>query len=332
MRLFTWMYPDFERMSQYTTGAIARLTRMAADGVFLMVPPETSVTQEEEVEAACQALAGEGIQVHVGLVPFTAPASSPAHMQARRYQYRLEDETHYDRLCPSWPENRELAVQRAAHMDNAFSAAGVHLDFIRYYYRNSDQFGYSLEWEDGRRWVDTYLQCRCEACRGSRQAITATDGVSAYDTRHPAFIFKQLQARKRSIDETILGMRKVVQGELSIASRVQYLNRALIEGQDWIEWCRGGVVQAVSPMNYGTDIEVLRRRIRENKRRLGDAPVEVLEGLAKKSSAGANSTQALIEQVRMVVQEGADGAAIFPFHALEEEDLLALAQVKRELM
>ena len=174
-------------------------------------------------------------------------------------------------------------------------------------------------------------RCRCEACRQLRHDITASDGVTAYDSRHPAFIFKELEARKRNVDEAMAGIRQVVQGKLSIASRVQYLNRALIEGQDWIEWCRGGIVQTLSPMNYGTDIEVLRRRIRENRRRLGDAPVEVLEGLAKKSSAGANSTQALVEQVRMVVQEGADGAVIFPFHALEEEDLLALARVKRQL-
>ncbi len=331
MRLFTWVYPKFERLAEYTAEAVERLSAMGADGIYMMAPPEVSVTQEEQIEAACREFAEKGIEVHLGIVPFAAPKTSTPEIDARRYRYCVNGEPQLGTLCPSWPENREMAVGRAAHMDNAFSAPAVHLDFIRYFYRNSEDFGVPLEWEDGRRWIDTYAQCQCEACVAMREEIVARSNFNAYDAGHPAVVFKELEARKQNIDETILGIRKVVQGKLSIAGRVQYLNRALIEGQDWIEWCRNGLLEAVSPMNYGTDIEVVRRRIEENKRRLGEAPVEVLEGLAKKSSAGENSPEQLAAQVEMVMEEGADGAAIFPFHALEDEDLKALAQVKARL-
>ena len=44
MRLFTWVYPKFERLAEYTAEAVERLSAMGADGIYMMAPPEVSVT------------------------------------------------------------------------------------------------------------------------------------------------------------------------------------------------------------------------------------------------------------------------------------------------
>ena len=74
--------------------------------------------------------------------------------------------------------------------------------------------------------------------------------------------------------------------------------------------------------------DTVRRRAEENARHLEGARVEVLVGLARSSSAGETPPETLIEQVRLVGELGAAGAAIFHLDKLGERDMELLAGLR----
>jgi hypothetical protein len=333
MRIFTWLYPDYAELAdrKKQSQLLDRLKQLQADGVYFMASYEDLETRRDVIALLIGQWADVGIETHIGLIPFSPQPNPPSEARERRYQYRLNGKLQYGNLCPSWQENRELACQRAETICREFKPVGLHLDFIRYLFANNTSFGVNLEWESGRKWIDTYHPCQCRACAQARAEIVAREGFNEYDAYHPAVIFKELELRKRNIDEVLGRIRSIAISygvKLSIACRVQYLNRALIEGQDWVEWCRRGMVDFISPMNYSTSLETVKERMAENMARLKGTTVKVYEGLGKKSSAGYNPPAEFFKQAEAALEEGADGIAIFHYGVLEEEDIERLSKLK----
>ena len=333
MRIFTWLYPDYVELADLKKQAqtLDRLKRLGADGVYFMASYEDPETRRDMIASLIGQWTDARIEVHIGLIPFAPQPNPSPETQERRYQYTLNGKLQYGQLCPSWPENRELACQRAEAICRELKPVGLHLDFIRYLFANNTSFGVNLEWESGRKWIDTYHRCQCRVCTEVRAEIIAREGFNEYDAHHPAVIFKELELRKRNIDEVLGRIRSITSSygvNLSIACRVQYLNRALIEGQDWVEWCRRGMVDFISPMNYSTSLETVKERMAENVARLKGTNVKVYEGLGKKSSAGYNPPAEFFKQAEAALEAGADGIAIFHYGVLEEEDIERLSKLK----
>jgi uncharacterized lipoprotein YddW (UPF0748 family) len=88
-----------------------------------------------------------------------------------------------------------------------------------------------------------------------------------------------------------------------------------------VRWCKQGLVDAISPMNYSTDTAVVERRLRDTQRLLEHVPIEIIEGLGRKSSAGENTPTDFARQVRGVLEMRAQGVAIFHLDALTDQDL-----------
>jgi len=333
MKIFAWLYPDFDQLgfTEYRQQLFQRLRRLKADGVYFMTSAELLARHEEAVARCLGEARAAGFEFHLGLCPFAAPETPTEEQLERRYQYRTKKEVRGRNLCPSWPENRDWACESVDRACQQFHPQGLHLDFIRYFFANSEAFGEPLEWEAGRKWIDTYHRCECATCEHVRQTIIAREEFTDYDEHHPAVIFKELEHRKRNIDQVIGRIRQTTRDlgiKLSVACRVQYLNRALIEGQDWVDWCRRKWVDVLSPMNYSSSLETVKARLAENMRRLKGMEVEVWEGLGKRSSAGYNSTAMLVRQAEAALEAGAAGIALFHLDTLEEEDFPALARLK----
>lgn len=331
MKLFVWYYPRIGEMGEasYVDAVLGKLRLMRAAGVYFMVNEAAVTSDGEAVRALFARLVEAGLEVQLGFLPFSEPPNPTPEMLRRRYSYYEDRTLKFGGLCPAWPENRLLAIQRAAQLCEFLQPTALHLDYIRYSFANDQSFGYDLEWEEGGKWLGTYHNCECPLCQTERLELLGRE-PNGWDRRHPGYVFKRLGQRAEHVEEVVRGLRRLCeqrQMKLSAAVRVQYFNRALIEGQDWVRWCKLGLVDSISPMNYDVSVEVVERRFRENQRLLAEVPVEVLEGLARKSSAGEINGEQLAEQVRRVVELGADGAAVFHLDALTNENCELLGEL-----
>ena len=148
-------------------------------------------------------------------------------------------------------------------------------------------------------------------------------------------MFKELESRKRNIEEVFGGIREVTDRDgriLSIAQRVQYLNRAILEGQDWMEWAQRGLFAFTCPMNYSTNTAKFRERMVQNKPRLADrGDVKVYEGVSRKSSAGESSMATVLEQMTVALELGADGVTLFHLGLLQPGEHEKLGRWKRSV-
>jgi len=98
------------------------------------------------------------------------------------------------------------------------------------------------------------------------------------------------------------------------------------QGQDWVYWAERGLLDSVVPMNYTNSLLMLKRRTKAHLAYV-KGKCALWEGLGKDSSRSQLSTEALIKQIKAVREEGAEGVMIFPYSALTDEDLTALAEL-----
>jgi hypothetical protein len=331
MQLFAWYYPTQQRLANAAAvqDALGRLRRLRATGLYLMAPEGDVLADPEALRTFLRAARDEGLDTHLGLCPFSDPPDMTVDMARRRYQYENRGQTRHHGLCPAWPENRLLALNRARRLMEAFEPDGLHLDYARFYFANYTEFGEDLEWETGRKWIDTYHRCQCPLCESERLALLGRD-ATCWDEQHPGFIYRILEHRHEAMTGFLKQLRELrnqTETRLSIAARAQYLDRALIEGQDWVAWARRGLVDVVSPMNYSVSADVVRQRLRQNLHLLGQTQVTVLEGLGRKSSAGEPTPEEFVRQVQVVQEAGLPGVAIFHLDHLTDDDCDRLAEV-----
>lgn len=330
MQLFTWYYPTLEQLKDPAAVAdvLARLRRLKACGLYLMAPEAATLAEPQVVRRFVERCRDEGLEAHLGLLPFSEPVNMTIEMGRRRYTYQVDGEARTHGLCPAWTENRILALDRARRLMELTEPDGLHLDYVRYYFANSEVFGQNLEWEDGTKWIDTYYRCQCPLCQSERLELLGRE-ATWWDEHHPAYVYRILHHRDENMRTFIKQFRELcgqTRQTLSVACRVQYLNRALIEGQDWVHWARRGFVDVVSPMNYNPCPQVVAARLQQNLRLLDGAPTRVLEGLARKSSAGEPSAEAFAAQVQVVKEAGVAGVAIFHLDCLTDQDLDRVAE------
>ena len=316
MKLFTWFYPQYDRLGDaaYQDDVLRRLERLRATGLYLMAPEGRALVTPDPLRALLRRLAETGLETHLGFLPFSDPPNATPEMLRRRYAYQQDGHLKHQGLCPAWPENRLLAIHRAGELCEAFAPTALHLDYIRYYFAADPSFGYALEWEDGNKWLDTYRRCECPLCQTERLELLGRE-PNHWDRRHPGYVFKRLQQRVEHVDEVLRGLRRLCEQrgmQLSAAGRVLYLGRALIEGQDWVRWCKQGLVDQLCLMNYSTSTAEVERRLADNRRLLQHISVERLEGLARRSSAGENTPEALWEQAQKALSAGCGGGESLP--------------------
>jgi len=192
---------------------------------------------------------------------------------------------------------------------------GIHLDAIRYV-----DTGQSLQWP-----------CRCEACRTWYQEAFGKDTLTADDLNVPGMLHKFLEFRGDRIRSLVEQVKQVVDEKglsLSMAARANYFGSALVEGQDWVQWARDGLMDFICPMNYTTDRETHRERLSGQMALIGTS-VPMYDGIGRSSSAGDITPAQMIQQAEDAVQLGASGIAIFRLDAMDEEDFRELGAFKR---
>ena len=114
--------------------------------------------------------------------------------------------------------------------------------------------------------------------------------------------------------------------ELSAAVFMDYPECIVNQRQDWADWTEKGLLDSVVPMNYTNSLLMLKRRTKTHLAHV-KGNCALWEGLGQNSSRSNLSTEALVEQIEAVWEEGAEGVMIFPYSTLTDEDLAALGRL-----
>jgi len=97
--------------------------------------------------------------------------------------------------------------------------------------------------------------------------------------------------------------------------------------QDWYAWLKEGIIDYVLPMDYTTDIEILRRDLQEWKE--ADPGLKrIIPGLGIFLSP--DNPQLFLEQRKLCIDAGAKGVVYFWFPTIDENWINAFREVHPE--
>lgn len=309
MRIGTWLHhpPKTEQEADDMVDALARL------GVNCLVasfknwtgptfhPSKIAYTEEgfEDAELyghlidRCHA---EGIEFEAWTCTF--PESGRSKLLEEHPECRITnaDGTEYRVegngiawACPTSPVTQEYELSLCREVLEMYPKIdALHLDYIRYPAAEvcrcqlcqkefGDRYGYDLladNGQDGKPSFDAYVRWRCGNIRRFVEraaALTRQKGV-----------------------------------RLSAAVFPYYPSVMYDLGQDWVDWCRSGLLDAVYPMNYNWSDLMVGRYTRVHADLLADSATLLCEGLR------ANPPDKVLRQLgRAALDHGADGLIFF---------------------
>ena len=261
-----------------------------------------------------------GLKVHPWMCVFRENENSTLIQKDSSLQMINRDGEPTPWACPAAEEVREFELSLYQEVMDNYEVDGVHMDYIRY--ASEDV-------------------CFCDRCRSGFKAETGIDPLEigkvsefnvfrerAQNRKHPAWA-KWVEWRAGWITKFVEELSELTKSkgkELSAAVFMEYPECIVYEGQDWGDWGERGLVDYMMPMTYTNSTLMVRRRTRNHVAQVKGG-CHVWEGLGKASSRSALSTQALLEQTKVALEEGAEGIVIFHYAALTDEDLAALSRL-----
>ncbi len=276
----------------------------------------------------CRAAAAAGLKVEARIFPAwqvenpvnrTLPEHDLAEME-RRFGIRLA------KTCANHPHNRDGFLAAARSLAEKYSGrlAAIHLDFIR-----NDNAVLLMDYP-----------CQCDACQALYQRYFGCPIPDAAMRSQPAVLYKMLALRNANVTALVRTMRELTREydlDLTIAARANYLNSlditappvwglgpAVLEGQDWVEWVDEGLIDAVYPMNYHTNLDLFQAVLNDHLRLLTPQLGKLFSGVGVSSSMGANDPAAIAARLEAVQAAGLPGAVLFNKTNVYNDDYLAV--------
>ncbi len=329
MKIAAWSHPHREypegcddvdtmrrRLEQLREAGLTVLFPFVAIEGAVYFESETLGPPERDLLAPLMAAASEvGVQVHP-IMGLSGPIGPGRGLYRPPLDLADVPERAMSWPCPSWAENHERAVLVAGEIIEAYSPAGIHLDYCRY--PNSELL--------------TKNPCTCERCSEARIHWLGKPYPEPQDLRKPGVLYKELQMRAelvRSFVESMRGLTDQHAIELSAAVRADYYDDALVEGQDWAEWCADALIDTVCPMSYTLSLASFARLIAQHRRLLDGTPVEWLAGIGLQSSIGQLDLDAMDRQIQFAADAGASGVCIFHAGAIGDDELALLRRAAK---
>jgi uncharacterized lipoprotein YddW (UPF0748 family) len=246
---------------------------------------------------ACQ---GKGIKVHTWFCVFREGEGSRLLRGNPDFAAQVPDPNW---ACACREEVQDYEYDLCRSVAERYSPDGLHLDYIR-----------------------TGEPCRCEFCR-ERMLERGIDITKL--TWNPWYLNdSDLEAwtewrvsRITDFVRRIHGSTRQLDMELSAAVFAGYPDCIYIQGQDWVEWARADLIDYLFPMNYTTSLRyAIARTISHLALVRGNVPV--WEGLAM--AMQPHQPHIIPELVRSVRDAGAQGAVLFHYPFLSDQDLKAI--------
>jgi len=248
-----------------------------------------------------------GIQLHAWVSCLGVEDAPAIQLRTWRQQGRLQVNARQEPLgwlCPSHPENRALVTRMTAEIARLYALDGVHLDLIRFPQSDS---------------------CFCPNCRKA----FAADGhlLSAWPDavlRPGPDRLRWEQFRRQQISsltaETASAVRAARPGiAVSAAVYPDWQNARTAVGQDWVPWCRNGIIDFVCPMNYRPSSALFAGDLQRQSQQLGGVN-RLVPGIG--ASSQRLSAEELARQIAVARQAQAPGFILFELGPREVLDVL----------
>lgn len=262
-----------------------------------VLPVSPLVAAQGDLLRQClDACRGEGVALHLWSVLWVLENAPEAFVGEMDKAGRLMKDRYGKTvkwLCPANPLNLELAVNAAVEAVRQYEVDGFHLDYIRY--------------PDGD-------SCYCGVCASRFRKDTGRAAV-----QWPADVVtgpdrEAFQAwRRQQITAAVGRIRREVK-----AARPSVLVSAAVWagwpgvrdsiGQDWVSWCRDGLLDFVCPMNYVTTAAEAVSLFNSQRSAVGPS-VPLYPGIAPTSCN--LPPEETVRQVDSLRQAGAKGFVLF---------------------
>ena len=284
----------------------------------------------EQCKAACRRY---GLKMHVWKVCWNhGAATSKAFSEDLKKKGRLcvsnKGQLHERWSCPSDPKNRRLEVDAMVELALEKGVDGIHFDYIRY--------------------CECTKYCFCDGCRARFERQIGrkvknwpkdTDkGGPLYD-EWVRFRCGNVTAVVREVSEKVRKARPDV--EISAAVFRDYKTTGAVRGQDWLSWCREGLLDFICPMDYTDKPAEFWACIQSQRDAMRGLKTRLYPGLSFECSYYKYSDpQLTAREIQMVREAGLGGFAVFQLsrtaqvalpqiRALEKEPTLSLLWQKR---
>lgn len=219
-------------------------------------------------------------------------------------------------MCPSDPRNRAAEVEDFVKLAR-MRPDGISIDYARYPY--------------GR---DT---CYCDGCRAAferRFSLKTTDWPK--DTRRNEDMkSKWTKFRCETITEFLREIARRVRTECpGVKIKTSCFHNepeeaAYVVAQDWVGWCREGLIDIISPMNYytGDSVFAYKGLLKSQMESLRGTPVVIYPGIGVSCwrETGHDALRTC-EQIEAVREAGLKGFGVFE---LDARGIAVLRQLKR---
>ncbi len=263
-----------------------------------VVLPVSHIVKEQGdlLQQALDACRREGVAFHLWSVLWVlenAPDEFVAEMEATGRLIENHEGQTLKWLCPANPLNMDLAVRAAAEVVQNYAVDGFHLDYVRY--------------PDGQ-------SCFCSNCKQRFQQETGRktpDWPQAVINGPDREAF--LEWRKEQISTTVERIHreiKTIRPSILLSAAVwsNWPSVGKSIGQDWVEWCRSGLLDFVCPMNYVTSAEEA-ISIFSRQQQLLPRDFPIYPGIAP--TTHHLTPEETVRQVTLLRQAGAGGFVLF---------------------
>lgn len=231
------------------------------------------------------------------------PPADPRQLARAHPEWFLADErgepqprarSGYQSLNVCLPEVREYLTSVVRELATAYALDGIHLDYIRFPSKDGEEDG--AKYGRDRRTFEIFRRAK------------------GRDPRLDALAFERFKSEcvtelVRSIRAAVLNTPRAPQLSAAVWATPALAREKV--NQDWEQWTKAGLVDAVFPMNYQSDDTVFALQVREAVARSHGVPVVVGIGAHKHTSA----TQT-IRQMDVAMREGSAGVSLFGYESL----------------
>jgi len=277
-----------------------------------VLPVAPMVKEEGDQLAAClRACRKYGVQLHVWKVDFNLGSHKDHAFVARlkregRLLKRLRGSGSRMWLCPSHPLNKKLEVDAMLEIVRKYPVDGIHFDYIRY--PGADA-------------------CFCDGCRKRFEQFAGVHVQNWPDDvlKDGPLAAKWLDFRRKNITDvvrTVHDRAKRIRPDIKISAAVfnNWPSARDSVAQDWVAWCREGLLDFVCPMDYIPSDREFERTVRRQMEWLRPAGVPIYPGIGL--STARFGAIGLISQIEICRRLGTPGFMVFEYNQNEALEVL----------
>ena len=269
-----------------------------------LVPPSAYVdTEGDQMKAILAAAKENNMEVHAWKVMFQfaegwmSPSNSPEKFRAEgRMQITATGDT-TTWLTPALDENVEFEIQAIEELISNYDVQGIHLDYIRFGGQNVD--------------FSSHMRKKFEERIGKPIEKWPEDVLSGeLKEEYNKFRCDLITNVMRTVYKRVKAIKPDIVVSAAVFGKPDFARDNVF--QDWEAWAKEGIVDAVFPMSYTSDVEDFRGQIRQHKQALEGTNVKLYVGIGPVLSAWQTlDLDVQADEIRATRELGADGFAMF---------------------